>query len=166
MKTTKWLAVLTMVSGMVAATDVCGAPGDGRAARQGGPGGGAGGGQAGGGQRQKDPARLFGKIDADGNGSVTLDEFKAGAEKRRQRFAERRGNGAGGGNRPGGGDRTPPSPEDIFAKMDANGDGSLTQDEFTTALANRKGRKGQGAGNMGARGGSRGQGRAAGAPNR
>jgi hypothetical protein len=51
------------------------------------------------------------QADADADGAVTLDELKAAAPE------------------PPDGQKGPGSPEDHFASLDANGDGSLTEDE-------------------------------------
>ncbi len=93
--------------------------------------------RAGGGRKasRKDPAGFFKKLDADGNGKVTRDEFLANAETRRKRFGKKRAaNGSTSGKKS-------ISSEKVFSKMDADSDGVLTQSEFTTALANRKQRR-------------------------
>jgi hypothetical protein len=62
--------------------------------------------------------KMFSKMDADGNGSVSKDEFLKAAEKmqaQRPKAAEA---------------QNMPSPEEIFKQADTNGDGSLSKDEF------------------------------------
>jgi hypothetical protein len=62
----------------------------------------------------RDPARLFKRIDANGDGKVSKEEFKA--------FFEKFGKG-----------RLKDNPElldKLFDRLDANGDGSLSPDEF------------------------------------
>lgn len=79
-----------------------------------------------------DVQELFSKADANGDGSVSEDEFAAAAPKGPPP------NGGAGGPPPG----PPPSgsgdDEDalssIFDALDANGDGSLSEDEFASAL--------------------------------
>ena len=87
-------------------------------------GSGDGGGKQGKGPRLS-PEERFAKLDADGSGEVTLEEFTAMLEKRIAAMKERRGDK----ERPDG-NRTPPPPEKIFERLDANGDGVLTQDEI------------------------------------
>ena len=79
-----------------------------------------------------DVQEMFSKADANGDGSVSEDEFAAAAPKGPPP------NGGAGGPPPG----PPPSgsgdDEDalssIFDALDANGDGSLSEDEFAAAL--------------------------------
>lgn len=61
----------------------------------------------------------FKTTDSDGDGKLTLDEFKAGAPQ--------------GANAPQGA----PALDEIFASLDSNSDGSISQDEFTTGLASQ-----------------------------
>lgn len=93
--------------------------------------------------RKRDPAKAFEKLDADGDGQVTLSEFTANAEERRARRKERRGDSEKSSNS----NWTPPTPEEVFNLMDADDDGVLTLEEFSKALKNRranKGRRGEG----------------------
>src|SRR5438132_1740284 len=55
-----------------------------------------------------DPEAVFKKLDTDGDGFVSLKEFKAGPM----------------------GQKDPAKAEEIFKKKDANGDGKLSLDEF------------------------------------
>lgn len=115
-------------------------------------------------------AKRFAKLDANGDGVVTLQEMEAGAlarfakadankdgkvtaEERRaafeaykqERFAKRDTNGNGLLER----SEVERMPEKWFSKLDANGDGALSPDE----LRNRPGKKGRGKHFKGARGG-------------
>lgn len=63
--------------------------------------------------------QMFQKADADGDGSLTLEESKAGGPQ-----------GPNGAQAPAGA----PDISQIFAKIDANGDGSLSEDEFSTGF--------------------------------
>ncbi len=58
---------------------------------------------------KKDPAAAFAKLDANGDGKVSLEEFKAN-----KRFQ-----------------KDPAKAEKVFARKDTDKDGSLTQEEFT-----------------------------------
>ncbi len=78
----------------------------------------------GGGKEKRSPEERFSRMDADGDGKVTLEEFSAAHAKRMEKMKERES------DRPQG-DRTPPPAEEIFARMDANSDGSITLEEFT-----------------------------------
>lgn len=59
--------------------------------------------------------KLFERMDANGDGGIDLDEFKAGA--------------------PRGGQGEGPNPAEMFAKIDADGDGSISQDEHDSFLS-------------------------------
>lgn len=61
-----------------------------------------------GGRERPNPEDIFKKLDADGNGTVSLDEFKAGPRAQRD----------------------PAHAEEIFKKMDKDSDGKLTLEEF------------------------------------
>ena len=71
------------------------------------PGGEGGPGQRGPRQRPN-PEEMFKKLDADGNGSVSLEEFKAGPR----------------------GQRNPERAEQVFKKIDADQNGEVTLEEF------------------------------------
>jgi Ca2+-binding EF-hand superfamily protein len=84
-----------------------------------------------------DPAKRFAMMDADSNGTVTLEEFTVAHEKRKAEMKERRGDQ----EHPEGA-RTPPPPEEIFKHIDSNEDGSITLEELTTAHKERMDKKG------------------------
>jgi hypothetical protein len=92
-----------------------------------------------------DPEARFKALDTDGNGTVSLAEFKAGHEKRMAAMKERMGDKFDASKAP--------NPDEIFKKIDANSDGQATKEEMKNA--------GPGAG--GQREGGR-RGRAEGAP--
>jgi len=58
---------------------------------------------------KRDPAEVFKKLDANGDGKVSLEEFKAGPA----------------------GKKDPAKAEEIFKKKDKDGDGFLTLEEFS-----------------------------------
>lgn len=58
---------------------------------------------------KRDPAEVFKKLDANGDGKISLDEFKAGPA----------------------GKKDPAKAEEIFKKKDKDGDGFLTLEEFS-----------------------------------
>ena len=60
---------------------------------------------------KRDPAEVFKKLDANGDGKVSLEEFKAGPA----------------------GKKDPAKAEEIFKKKDKDGDGFLTLEEFSAA---------------------------------
>ena len=63
-------------------------------------------------KKKPDPAKMFEKKDANGDGSLTLDEFKKGMKEKQLEFAEKR-----------------------FKRLDADGDGKVTLDELKAGLA-------------------------------
>ena len=68
-----------------------------------------------------DPKETFKRLDADGNGSISEDEYIKGVEKMRESFRGRGGQGGPGGmNRPGEGGR--PGGEGGFRRPPAEGD--------------------------------------------
>ncbi len=76
-------------------------------------------------------AQLFKDMDADQDGKISKDEFVQFGEKMRAEHAtdsEEQTRGI-----------APPSPEDLFASTDADGDGLLTVDELSTFLTNTRG---------------------------
>jgi Ca2+-binding EF-hand superfamily protein len=70
-----------------------------------------------------DRGKLFARLDADGDGKLTKDEFRKGMEAVRDRLKEKAKGGRFGD---GIGDK-------LFEKMDANGDGVVTKEEFEKA---------------------------------
>lgn len=79
---------------------------------------------------------LFKALDANQDGSVTEDEFKAGARALLRRGREHHAEGAHHGERGHhGGKRLDRSLGRVFDRVDANGDGTLTKDELASALA-------------------------------
>jgi len=64
--------------------------------------------------KRPNPAKVFGKKDADADGKLSLDEFKAGMPEKALAKADTR-----------------------FKKLDTNGDGSLSLEEFEAAMKNR-----------------------------
>ena len=63
-------------------------------------------------KKKPDPAKMFEKKDANGDGSLTLDELKKGMKEKQLEFAEKR-----------------------FKRLDADGDGKVTLDELKAGLA-------------------------------
>jgi hypothetical protein len=91
-----------------------GQPPGGGAPGKGGPGQGPGGGN----QQRPNPAEIFKKLDKDGDGKVSLEEFKAGKPPGGP------GGGPGAGKGPAGGNQQPPDREEIFKHLDKD---ELTQ---------------------------------------
>lgn len=85
------------------------------------------------GGKKHDPAKNFARMDADGSGSVTLEEFKAAHEKRMAAMKEKKGDQ----ERPEGA-KTPPAPEERFARIDANSDGAISLEELSAARKEKK----------------------------
>lgn len=76
------------------------------------------------GDKRPDPAKVFAKLDADSDGSLTLAEFQAAPMAK----------------------RNPERAEKGFAKMDADSDGMVTLEEFKAHRPERPVRKGKGKG--------------------
>lgn len=72
-----------------------------------------------------DPEARFKAADTDGNGTISLAEFKAGHEKRMAAMKERMGDKFDASKAP--------NPDEIFKKIDANGDGQATKEEMKNA---------------------------------
>lgn len=94
------------------------------------------------------PRRMFDMADADHDGALTAEELAAGRPEG-GRFGRGPGGeeGQGGGRRrrgegeqgeQGGRGRGRGSPEDMFARLDGDGDGALTLDELKTAGPRRR----------------------------
>jgi len=90
------------------------------------------------GGQKHDPAKKFAKMDADGNGSVSMEEFKAAHEKRMAAMKDKMGDK----ERPEGA-KTPPAPEERFAQIDANGDGAISLEELSAAHKEKKNKDGE-----------------------
>jgi hypothetical protein len=94
-----------------------------------------------------DPAARFAAMDTDGNGSISLAEFKVAHEKRMAAMKERMG------------DKAPPAPkktaEEIFAALDTNKDNALSKEEIKAGHPPR-GPGGPGGGHGKAGGGDKG----------
>ena len=63
-------------------------------------------------KKKPDPAKMFEKKDADGDGALTLDEFKKGMKDKQLEGAEKR-----------------------FKRLDTDGDGKVTLEEMKAGLA-------------------------------
>lgn len=96
------------------------------------------------------PRRMFEMADADKNGELTAEELSAGPAgpggfgRGGREGGEGRGarggrqGGEGQGPRGGRGERRGGSPEEAFARLDADGDGAITLDEFKAGSAPRQ----------------------------
>lgn len=62
-------------------------------------------------KKAPDPNKVFSRKDADGDGKITLDEFKAGMKEPQAEKAGKR-----------------------FSKLDTNRDGTLSREEFTLGM--------------------------------
>lgn len=110
MKKHSWLAALVLGLGVAlclsaSAADDKGVQGKGR------PGG--------------DPEARFKAMDTDGNGTISLEEHKAGHEKRIAAMKERMGDKFDASK--------VPNPEESFKKIDTDGNGQLSKEEMQAA---------------------------------
>ena len=69
-------------------------------------------------KKKPDPAKIFAKKDANGDGSLTLEELKSGMKGKALENAEKR-----------------------FEKMDKDGDGKVSLEEFEAAIGQQKKKK-------------------------
>jgi Ca2+-binding EF-hand superfamily protein len=67
------------------------------------------------GKKAPDPAKIFARKDTNSDGSLTLDEFKAGLKDKALETADKR-----------------------FKKIDTNGDGNVSLDEFKAGMPAKK----------------------------
>jgi hypothetical protein len=77
-----------------------------------------------GGRKAPDPVKVFKKLDADGNGSISLAEFKASPRAQ----------------------KNPAKAGEIFKKIDADEDGSISLEEFKAHRPQHPPRKRKGGG--------------------
>ena len=89
------------------------------------------GGPGGDGKGRPNPEEVFKKLDANADGSITLDEFKAGPRAQKD----------------------PAHAEEAFKKMDKDGDGKVTLEEFKAGRPPHGGPGGPGGGGPGGPGG-------------
>ncbi|MCD8566421.1 MAG: EF-hand domain-containing protein [Alphaproteobacteria bacterium] len=75
-----------------------------------------------------DPAEMYSKMDANGDGCVSLSEF----QDARPSGGSGMGNGGMGRRSSQGGDSRMGNPGDMFEKLDKNGDGVLSKEEFSS----------------------------------
>lgn len=66
-------------------------------------------------KKAPDPEKIFAKKDANGDGSLTLDEFKTGLKDKALETADKR-----------------------FKRLDSDGDGKVTLDEFKAGMKPKK----------------------------
>jgi Ca2+-binding EF-hand superfamily protein len=95
---------------------------------------------------QTDTSQLFKTLDADGDGAISKQELTDGAKKLfeqlRTQLASAQSDKADESHKP--------DPQELFAKMDANGDGSIDQSELSTFLSQKPehGQGGHGGGGL------------------
>ena len=93
---------------------------------------------------------LFNQIDTDGDGAISKDEASAfrskiSAEIQAMLLLSQAQNGTGAATTVNAG-VSGPTADSIFAKLDTDGNGSISKDEFTAAFNNRNQANGTGAG--------------------
>ncbi|OAN69818.1 hypothetical protein A8B78_21470 [Jannaschia sp. EhC01] len=90
--------------------------------------------------------RLLERADADGDGQLSMAEMEEAREGRRGHGRGDHGDRGGRGGRDG---RGGPNPERMFERMDADGDGEVTEAEFDAAVAQMLERMGRRHGDRG-----------------
>lgn len=90
--------------------------------------------------KRPDAGERFKAMDSDGNGSISLAEWKAAHEKRIAAMKERMGDKFDAAR--------VPNPEDAFKKLDKDNDGKLTKEEVAAGrpAGDRRGPGGRGGG--------------------
>ena len=92
-------------------------------------------GQGGEKQGKRSPEKMFNRMDADDSGGVSLAEFTTAHERRLEKMKEK-------GKEPKDGREIPPA-DQIFSRIDTNGDDSISLEEFVEHVKNRKRGKGK-----------------------
>jgi Ca2+-binding EF-hand superfamily protein len=106
-----------------------------------------------GGTTQTDSSQLFKTLDADGDGAISKQELTDGAKKLfeelRAQLASTKSEKTGKSAESQAASK--PDPKELFAKIDANGDGSISQDELGTFMSQKPehGHGGHGGGFLG-----------------
>jgi hypothetical protein len=81
--------------------------------------------------KKVDRSKMFDKLDADGDGKISKDEFQKGMEKLGEKLKEKaEASGKGKGQ---GGAMMEKLMEKMFEKLDADGDGSISKEEYNKA---------------------------------
>ena len=76
---------------------------------------------------KRDPAAMFQRLDTDGNGTLSPEEYKVSYDKRMEAMKAR----AAAQNK----EFKMPTAEEAFAKIDTDADGSISKEEFVASMA-------------------------------
>jgi len=85
------------------------------------------------GTQASDSSQLFSKLDTDGDGAVSQSELADGARSLFQQLRSQMMSASSGTSQPPAVDQS--RMDDLFSKMDANGDGSVSKDELGSFLS-------------------------------